>query len=148
MRHRPSTSHYTNSVPSRRKKPRSKYKTCSSMGLSGLPNSHMVPPVLFVPKKYGNLRFGIDYCCLNKFTIWNQYPLLVTSYYKKRCLNLIWSQVIGKCQYESRTFRRQNFELGGACMSFWECLLVLSMPYHSSCKWWMMSSPITSMVSF
>ena len=32
-------------------------------------------PVLFVPKKDGSLRFCIDYCWMNKQTIWNRYPL-------------------------------------------------------------------------
>ena len=32
-------------------------------------------PMLFVPKKDGSLRFGIDYLWLNKHTIWNRYPL-------------------------------------------------------------------------
>ena len=32
-------------------------------------------PVLFIPKKDGNVRFCIDYRWLNKRTIWNRYPL-------------------------------------------------------------------------
>ena len=43
IRYRPSTRHYTNSVPLSWAKPKSKYKTCSNPGLSIPPNPLMVP---------------------------------------------------------------------------------------------------------
>ena len=56
-------------------------------------------PILFVPKKDSSLRFCVDYCWLNKRTIWNRYPLLLLEEMMER----LWG---------ARVFRENRFMVG------------------------------------
>ena len=62
-------------------------------------------PILFVPKKDVNLKFCADYCCLNKMTIRNQYPLPLP----EEMMDRIWGPQV---------FRKIDLRLG-----YWQMLV-------------------------
>ena len=81
-------------------------------------------PMLFIPKKDGNLRFCIDYHWLNKWTIWNWYPLPLPEEMLDRLGGArVFRTIDLKSGYwqmsvHSRTSRRQHSERVGDYMSF------------------------------
>ena len=74
MRLRPSTDPYTNSVHSSSTEAKNQIQEMLEHEFIRPSESLYGASVLFVPKKDGSLRFCIDYCWLNKWTIRNRYP--------------------------------------------------------------------------